>query len=226
MTLAGEAQRLLLQRAVDATLVDALAHGLQALVVDDLHFADDASVEFLQSLAQSETLAALQWGFAQRPAEPRRRRAALRAALEEAGRLETARPAAARPGRSSPALVESIGLAELSAERLAPALLRHTGGNPMFALETLKDLVLSGRAAAIEPRRPPAAAGDGRRAGRAPARPADERGAAPGPRRRPGRAGVQRRARGGGARGASARHRRALARARDGAGAARRRLRP
>src|SRR5678816_3137333 len=45
--------------------------------------------------------------------------------------------------------VESIGLAELSAERLAPALLRHTGGNPMFALETLKDLVLSGSAETV-----------------------------------------------------------------------------
>jgi hypothetical protein len=29
-------------------------------------------------------------------------------------------------------------------------LLKHTGGNPMFALETLKDLVLSGGAAALE----------------------------------------------------------------------------
>src|SRR6185436_15417781 len=41
---AGDAQRLLLQRAVDATLADALAHGLAAVVVDDLHFADDASL--------------------------------------------------------------------------------------------------------------------------------------------------------------------------------------
>ena len=125
------------------------AQGLQALVVDDLHFADEASVEFLQTLAQSETLAALHWGFAQRPAEPGAAGARLRAALEEAARLET--------GVLQPldlaqlaALVESIGLAELSAERLAPALLRHTGGNPMFALETLKDLVLSGSAATIE----------------------------------------------------------------------------
>ena len=167
MTLAGAAQKLLLQRSVEATLVDALAHGLQALVVDDLHFADEASVEFLQSLLQAEALAALHWGFAQRPAEAGGAAERLRAALEEVARLET--------GVLQPLdlaqladLVESIGLAELSAERLAPALLRHTGGNPLFALETLKDLVLSGDAAAIEPRRPPAAAGDGRCAGRAP----------------------------------------------------------
>jgi len=150
VVLAGEAQRLLLQRAVDSTLVDAAAHGLQAVIVDDLHFADAASIEFLQSLVQSETLATLQWGFAQRPAEPGAAVAQMRAALEEAGRVETS---ALRPLDLAElaALVESIGLAELSAERLAPALLRHTGGNPMFALETLKDLVLSGKAGAIAP---------------------------------------------------------------------------
>ena len=149
VTLAGAAQKLLLQRSVEATLVDALAHGLQALVVDDLHFADEASIEFLQSLLQAEALAALHWGFAQRPAEGGGAAERLRAALEEVARLETG---VLQPlGLAQLAdLVESIGLAELNAERLAPALLRHTGGNPLFALETLKDLVLSGDAAAIE----------------------------------------------------------------------------
>ena len=145
---AGDAQRLLLQRAVDATLAEAIGHGLAALVVDDLHFADAASVEFLQSLAQSDALAALQWGFAQRPTESGAPCADLRAALEEEARLETC---SLQPLDLAglAALVESVGLAELSGKALAPALLRHTGGNPMFALETLKDLVLSGRAATV-----------------------------------------------------------------------------
>ena len=46
-----------------------------------------------------------------------------------------------------PALIHavvSLGLPELDPARLAPALLRHSGGNPLFALETLRDLVLSG----------------------------------------------------------------------------------
>ncbi len=144
----GEAQRLLLQRAVDATLADAMAHGMQALIVDDLHFADDASIEFLQALLHSETLAGLRWGFAQRPAEPGAGVTRLRAALEEAGAVETSTLRPLDLGQLV-ALVESIGLAELDAGRLAPALLRHTGGNPMFALETLKDLVLSGSAATL-----------------------------------------------------------------------------
>ena len=130
------------------------AHGLRALVVDDLHFADEASVEFLQSLAQSETLGALHWGFAQRPAEPGRRRPGAAPGARGGGRGSRPPSCDRSTWRELAALVESIGLVELSAEQLAPALLRHTGGNPMFALETLKDLVLSGRR-----RRPAAAAG-------------------------------------------------------------------
>jgi predicted ATPase len=123
VALAGEAQRLLLQRAVDQTLADALGHGLQALIVDDLHFADEASLEFLQSLASDAT--GLHWGFA-RPAE-RAPRPKLRAALGKPRAWRRVLPPLGLAQLA--ALVESIGLAELSAERLAPALLRHTGGN-------------------------------------------------------------------------------------------------
>jgi DNA-binding SARP family transcriptional activator len=140
VALAGQAQRLMLLRAVDTTLVDAAASGLGAVVVDDLHFADDASIEFLQSLVQSETLAALLWGFAQRPAEASAAVTQMRRALEESGRVE----AVAVQPLDLPqlaALIESLGLPELDVARLAPALLKHSGGNSMFALETLKDLV-------------------------------------------------------------------------------------
>ena len=33
-------------------LADAAAHGLVAVIVDDLHFADDASIDLLQSLVE------------------------------------------------------------------------------------------------------------------------------------------------------------------------------
>jgi tetratricopeptide (TPR) repeat protein len=112
-------------------------------VVDDLHFADDASVEFLQSLTQSDTLSMLNWGFAQRPAESSGALAALRGALEETQRLErvTLGPLDAA---QLVELIESLALPDVEAQRLAPALLKHSGGNPMFALETLKDMVLTG----------------------------------------------------------------------------------
>ena len=98
--------------------------------------------------SQSDTLAALHWGFAQRPAEADAPLARMRAALEEAGRIETV---ALQPLDLAQLaqLIESLGLPELDVERLAPALLKHTGGNSMFALETLKDLVLSGQAATL-----------------------------------------------------------------------------
>ena len=150
LLLAGESQRLLLHRTVDATLADAMQRGLQAIVVDDLHFADDASVEFVQSLTQSDALGGLRWGLAHRPADAGSATRTLRTALEEAQRIETVtlRPLSLAQLAE---LVESIGLPELNPGALAEALLKHTGGNPMFALETLKDLVLSGDHARVEP---------------------------------------------------------------------------
>ena len=148
VALAGEAQRLLLHRAVDATLAEAGRAGLAAMLVDDLHFADDASLEFLQALTQSDALGELRWGFAQRPTEPDATATRMRRALEEAGRLET-RNLLPLDLAQLGAFVESLGLAELDPARLAPALLKHTGGNPMFALETLKDLLRSGATAAL-----------------------------------------------------------------------------
>jgi DNA-binding SARP family transcriptional activator len=151
LDVAGPAQRFLLGRAVEAALADAVAGGLQAAIVDDLHLADEASLEFFQALAESDGLASLQWGFAQRAADTGTALARLSAALAEVGRLEQIR---LQPldGAQLRALVASLGLPELDAERLAPALLKHTGGNPMFSLETLKDLVLSpaGASAAAE----------------------------------------------------------------------------
>ncbi|MBE7420575.1 MAG: AAA family ATPase [Ideonella sp.] len=140
--LSGQAQRLQLQRAVETALADAMRSGLQALVVDDLHFADDASAEFLQSLLLSESLAQLRWGLAQRASEGGAALGTLRAALDETQRIEavTLQPLSREQIES---LLASLGVAELDPQSLAPALLRHTGGNPMFMLETLKDMVLS-----------------------------------------------------------------------------------
>jgi hypothetical protein len=93
VALSGEAQRLLLHRAVEATLADAARAGLGAIIVDDLHLGDDASIAVLQSLIQAETLAPLRWGFAQRLADagPRRRRCARRSTKRSCSRSSRSR---------------------------------------------------------------------------------------------------------------------------------------
>ncbi|MFI4931330.1 MAG: AAA family ATPase [Burkholderiales bacterium] len=149
VALSGAAQRLLLQRTVEACLADAIALGRRALVVDDLHFADSASLDVLQSLIEADDLVELRWGLAQRPAEGGSAAQQLRNTLEEAQRLEMVRPSPLNAAQLAE-LVESLGLPELDPVSLAPALLRHSGGNPLFALETLRDLVLSGGAAALD----------------------------------------------------------------------------
>ncbi|HKX41703.1 MAG TPA: AAA family ATPase, partial [Burkholderiaceae bacterium] len=158
VTLAGEAQRLLLHRAVEVALAAAAQLGLRSIIVDDLHFADDASVEFLQSLTQSDALAMLNWGFAQRPADAGAAAAALFAALEETRHLESIALGPLSVTQVTE-LIESLALPGLAALQLAPALLRHTGGNPMFVLETLKDVVLSGTSGGADPLPQPATVG-------------------------------------------------------------------
>ena len=50
------------------------------------------------------------------------------------------------------ALVDSLGLADLDGSAIAERLVRHTGGNPMFALETLKHALAAGGTDAKLPR--------------------------------------------------------------------------
>jgi tetratricopeptide (TPR) repeat protein len=110
------------------------AIGLHGVIIDDLHFADDASVELLQYLSADSCL---RWVFTGRPAE----RGAAAQALVEA-------IAARRPGavlQLAPwtlaqitEFIASLGIDGLEPAQLAPELIRHTGGNPLFALETVK----------------------------------------------------------------------------------------
>jgi DNA-binding SARP family transcriptional activator len=143
--LPADGQRLLLQGAVEGVLAQAGIDGapIEGLIVDDLHFADDASVEMLQALANAEALHGLRWALAQRPGEGSAAAATLRGALEEAQMLV---PIALAPLTEAEMaeLIDSLGLPELDSAQLAPQLARHTGGNPLFALETLKQGLASG----------------------------------------------------------------------------------
>jgi DNA-binding SARP family transcriptional activator len=149
LPLPADGQRLLLQSAVEDLLAQVRIGGraLQAVIVDDLHFADEASVEMLQALIGSAALPGVHWTLAQRPGEGPAGASALRAALEESHALQAIRlDPLSEPELAE--LVDSLGLPELDGRALAPALLRHTGGNPLYALETLKQALATGRAPA------------------------------------------------------------------------------
>ena len=143
----GEGQRLVLQRAVQALLMSQAE--LAGLLVDDLHFADPASLDMLLALIDATGsdegqrgagLAAalpLRWALAYRPAEAGSPLQALHDALVEHARLQ---PLALAPldEAALAALVDSLGLPGVEGRTLAPGLLQRTGGNPLFVLETLK----------------------------------------------------------------------------------------
>jgi DNA-binding SARP family transcriptional activator len=112
---AGEAHRLVLQQAVEDVLAGSAGDGsrigsLAELLLDDLHFADAASLELLQGLIAGERLRALQWGLAQRPGEGGPAAQALRDALVETQRL---REVVLSPldAEAMTELVASLGLA-------------------------------------------------------------------------------------------------------------------
>jgi hypothetical protein len=136
----ADGQRIVLQGAVEQLLVQS---PLAGIFIDDLHFADEASCEMLQALIASYIGPPLHWALAQRPGEGTAAAARLRDALEEASLLE---PVALAPLTEAEVaeLIDSLGLPELDGPALAPVLVRHTGGNPLYALETLKQVLTRG----------------------------------------------------------------------------------
>jgi DNA-binding SARP family transcriptional activator/tetratricopeptide (TPR) repeat protein len=147
LSLPADGERLLLQAAVEQVLQQA---ALQAVAVDDLHFADEASLEMLAALAGSDTLSQLAWVFTQRPGEASAAAGALREVLEEAGRLQVCE-LAPLDATQMVELVRSLQLGDLDADSVGRRLLRHTGGNPLFALETLKQMLLAGASGKVGP---------------------------------------------------------------------------
>lgn len=134
--------------ALQAAVAELLAQvGVQTVCLDDLHFADDATLDLVCALALST--APVQWLMAQRPAETGVAASRLVDALAEAGRL--------LPLRLQPLveadvnqLLDDLGLDGLGVNTtqlpaLARALCRHSGGNPLFLLETVKQGLIDGR---------------------------------------------------------------------------------
>ena len=140
---AAEGQPLQLRQAIEAVLSEAGREGIRGVVLDDVHFADEASLDMLRALVAGEPACDLRWGFAQRPGEASSGAQALRETLEDGLALATV-GLAPLDVRAMATLVDSLGVPGLDGTAIADRLVRHTGGNPMFALETLKQAAAAG----------------------------------------------------------------------------------
>jgi DNA-binding SARP family transcriptional activator/tetratricopeptide (TPR) repeat protein len=135
-----------LQAAIESLLSEAAAAGLRLIAVDDLHFADRASTEMLIALTGAERLDALHWVFAHRPAS----------AADDDAQVQVLAPLAESTQARSIALgpldeaalgelLASLALDKLNAGELTAVLWRHTGGSPLFVIETLRTAWAEGR---------------------------------------------------------------------------------
>lgn len=140
-----------LMRSIEALLQLALDRGLSGLVIDDLHYADAASVEALQGtvVAESRLPVIVSCRIVELSVASR----ALVDALLEAG---AASQIELQPlnEQEVAALLESLELTGFDARGLAGPIARHTGGNPMFILETVKSMLLRKGGAASDARLP------------------------------------------------------------------------
>jgi len=147
-TPASRTDPLALREAASAWLAEAAAEGPLTLVLDDLHFADAATLETLPALMAAP---GLHWLLGSRPAGEAGADAA--AAIESLASLD--RPSLRRIelaplDRSGVrALLESLALPGIDADAWAPPLWRHSGGNPLFLLETLRAVLRDDAAPAL-----------------------------------------------------------------------------
>ena len=132
----GEANTQRQQRALQAWAGHAAAAGVQAAIVDDLQFADAASLDaLLPLLGAPDTGACLRWLLAVRANE---RPAALDAWLVSSAGDQVEELALDALDRDAVAdLLRSLDLPGLDPRAWAQALWRHAGGNPFFTLQTL-----------------------------------------------------------------------------------------
>ena len=132
------------RHAVEQWLVAAMAVGLRAIVIDDLHNADLPSLDDLCWLAASPVLAPLRLGLASRPWAADPLGVVLDAWLADSHRpVRIDLKAFSRPELTT--LLTSLALPVLLNETIADHLYRHAGGQPLYTLATLQHAVASGK---------------------------------------------------------------------------------
>ena len=131
-----------LGHAVGAVLAR-LAPAVGGAVFDDLHFADEASLDLLHYLVPAS---GWRWVLTARADELSPAGQRLVDSLgAHADNITLALQPLSEPQVAE--LLDSLGLDGLETADLAPRLTRHSGGNPLFLLETLKTWLAQGRPA-------------------------------------------------------------------------------
>ncbi|MBL8339831.1 MAG: AAA family ATPase [Rubrivivax sp.] len=125
-----------LRQALHQALAEGLAAGLALVALDDLHHADEATLDLLLPLIAAAHAGGPAWLLAVRAAEMPPALAAWADATAADGQLDRL-PLEPLPLPAVQQLLESLAVPGLDAAQWAAALTRHTGGNPMFLLETL-----------------------------------------------------------------------------------------
>ncbi|MBX3636957.1 MAG: AAA family ATPase, partial [Rubrivivax sp.] len=126
-----------------AALLQRAAPRLPVLLLDDLHFADDATLELMQGLLPGAaeqapgTVAGPVWALGLRPPLPDTPLHGLVDALARSRPCVHLRLAPLGVAQVAE-FVDALALPGVQGEALAPALHQRTGGNPLFLLETLK----------------------------------------------------------------------------------------
>ena len=146
---AGRIDPLRLQQALAVALDRWAEAGLEAIAIDDLHRADAASLEALLARALAPRTRRLAWLFGARSGELPPALAALRDGAAESGIEWLALAGLDRIAIGD--LLDTLALDGFDAARWGAPLAAHSGGNPLFALETLRALLALGAPAAQPP---------------------------------------------------------------------------
>ena len=142
-------ERGLALQALARWLAGSADRGCQALVLDDLQFADDASLAALQVLVEPAGARPLRFALGLRPDEAGAQALALLAGLAAGGRF-TRVDLAALSADDAQRLLGSLAVPALDAGAWAGPLWRQVGGNPAFLLESVKLLLSSDGAAGAD----------------------------------------------------------------------------
>jgi DNA-binding SARP family transcriptional activator len=132
-----------LLHAIEQLLIASLGLGLRALVLDDLHCSDEATLDALRRLSARPALAALRLGLASRPTPAIGFDATLAAWLQDSHRPARVELQALTQQELS-TLLASLALPSMLDASLAAQLFRHAGGHPLYTLLTLQDALSKG----------------------------------------------------------------------------------